>query len=215
MAMNLIVRVKRQFESGTTVSAQFEFDLDKHSTYAIMGRSGVGKTTLLRCIAGLEIPNEGVIQFQDQVWFCSERRINRSPQERRVGYISQESSLFPHLDVRENIFYGIRRLPKNQREARLAEVAELLDIQELMKRYPSELSGGQIQRIALARAWVTYPKLFLFDEPLSAIDSESRGMVLDRMKMMIHRQKPLTLWVTHDQREANQIAQEVVKLAYS
>ncbi len=123
----------------------------------IVGHSGAGKTTILRCVAGLTDPEEGRIAVGDRLLFDSKQMINIESARRRVGFVFQDLALFPHLSVQDNVTYGLRRLDEAERERRLREVLEAFQIEHLCKRFPREISGGEQQRVALARSLVTEP----------------------------------------------------------
>jgi iron(III) transport system ATP-binding protein len=176
------------------------------SLTAILGPSGSGKTTLLRLIAGFERADRGAIALAGTVvdaagstWVASERR--------RIGYVPQEGSLFPHLTVRKNVGFG---LPRGARDGgRVDELLELIGMEGLGARYPHQLSGGQQQRVALARALATRPELVLLDEPFSSLDPALRSGVRADVKRLIHAAGATALLVTHDQDEALSLADRV------
>ncbi|MDX2006108.1 MAG: sulfate ABC transporter ATP-binding protein [Meiothermus sp.] len=177
---------------------------------ALLGPSGSGKTTLLRVIAGLETPEQG------QVWFGDEDATLRPPGQRRVGFVFQHYALFGHLTVFENVAFGLRvrgagRRPNRQQlEARVHELLGLVRLEGLAQRHPSQLSGGQRQRVALARALAVEPQVLLLDEPFGALDAKVREE-LRRWLRQLHDQLGLTsVFVTHDQEEALEIASRVV-----
>jgi len=173
--------------------------------FALLGPSGCGKTTTLRLVAGLERPNRGRI-------FIGEREVtDLPPQARDVAMVFQDYALYPHMTVMENIGYPlrVRRYPKAEIERRVREVAEVLQIADLLDRRPGQLSGGQQQRAAVARALVVQPQAFLFDEPLSNLDAKLR---LEARSFLKHLQKSLgitTIYVTHDQAEAMALADRI------
>src|SRR6185295_746547 len=134
----------------------------------IVGHSGAGKTTILRCIAGLCDPREGRIAVGSRVLFDSERRIKVEAAQRRVAFVFQDLALFPHLSVQDNVTYGLRRLDAAERKRRMREILESFQIEHLCTRLPREISGGEQQRVALARSLVTEPSVLLLDEPLSS-----------------------------------------------
>ncbi|MCA1828584.1 MAG: ABC transporter ATP-binding protein [Myxococcales bacterium] len=171
--------------------ARLEIPLDAAPITVLFGESGAGKTTLLRLIAGLDRPDQGSIRFRGEVWD------GLSPQERRIGFLFQEHALFPHLSVRRNIAHGVRG-----RDQRVAEVARLVRVDELLDRKPAELSGGQRQRVALARALAPSPRLLLLDEPLSALDAPSRAELQIELRRVLEQQKIPAIVVTHDRVEA-------------
>lgn len=144
---------------------------------ALFGPSGSGKTTALSCIAGMLKPDAGEIALNGRVVFSSSRRINLPPEKRRVGYVFQDSALFPHLSALGNIRFGLERTPRAFRRTNLDEVISLLRLGALLQRRPSELSGGERQRVALARALAASPELLLLDEPMASLDAGLRGVV--------------------------------------
>jgi len=147
---------------------EVDLEIEAHTFLAISGPSGNGKTTLLRILAGLEMPDSGVIRIEDQIWFDHKKRINLPPQKRAIGFLFQDYALFPHLSVYENIAYGAQNL------SIVEELLTLMDLTELKDRNPQSLSGGQRQRVGLARAMARMPKILLLDEPLSALDKSTR-----------------------------------------
>ena len=180
---------------------------------ALLGPSGSGKTTLLRVIAGLETPDEGTVQFEGQDFLA------QTPRERRVGMVFQHYALFRHMTVAKNIAFGLsvqpgrRRPPRREINARVERLLELVQLEGLEKRYPSQLSGGQRQRVALARALAIEPRILLLDEPFGALDAKVRKE-LRRWLRRIHDETGVTtVFVTHDQEEALDLADRVVVLS--
>ena len=170
----------------------------------ILGASGSGKSMTLRSIAGIETPDSGRIIINGKTVFDSEAKINLKPQERRVGYLFQNYALFPHMNVAENIGYGLKlkKVPKSEIRKKVSQMLELVQLEGYEKRKPSELSGGQKQRVAIARALVNNPKVLLLDEPLGALDLQLRRAMQIELK---HLQKKLGItfiYITHDQEEA-------------
>jgi molybdate transport system ATP-binding protein len=176
----------------------------------IFGYSAAGKTMTLKMIAGLMEPDEGTIQANDLVLFDSEKGINLLPQLRRIGYVFQDSCLFPHMTVKENIFYGLRDKTVEQGEASLKKMAASFEIEEILSRYPAEISGGQKQRAAFARAMIGEPVALLLDEPFSALDNPIRHK-LRLFLQNIHKEYriPIIL-VTHDLPEAFTLADKLI-----
>jgi molybdate transport system ATP-binding protein len=171
---------------------------------ALYGHSGSGKTTCLRCIAGLERAEQGFIQINDEVWQDSERRI-LSRRTNALGYVFQEASLFPHLSVLANLEFGLKRIAKAQRRVDMAQATELLGIGHLLERHPQHLSGGERQRVGIARALLTSPKLLLMDEPLAALDSQRKSEILPYLQRLHDELDIPVLYVSH--------ADEVARLA--
>jgi iron(III) transport system ATP-binding protein len=174
---------------------------------AVLGPSGCGKTTLLRCLAGLERPDEGTIALGDRT--VAGPGVHVPPEQRRIGLVPQEGALFPHLDVAGNLGFGLRRMPKAQRRARVEELLELIGLTDYGRRRPSELSGGQQQRVALARALAPDPVAVLLDEPFSALDAGLRGSLRDEVRATLARAGTTAVLVTHDQTEALTMADVV------
>ena len=170
-------------------------DINKGSFVTIFGDSGVGKTSILRMIAGLFTPDSGQIIIDDEVWFDKKKGINLPPQKRNIGFVFQDYALFPNMTVRENIAFG---LEKGQDDKIVDELVEIIELENLQKQRPQNLSGGQQQRVALARALVRKPRLLLLDEPLSSLDVSMRQK-LQNYLLKVHRQYQLTtILVSHD-----------------
>jgi iron(III) transport system ATP-binding protein len=166
----------------------------------LIGPSGCGKTTLLRAVAGLEHAAGGTIRIGGEL--VSSTSVHKAPEERRVGMVFQDYALFPHLSVAGNVAFGIANLGKAERQARVAEVLELVGLKESTQRYPHELSGGQQQRVALARALAPRPRLLLLDEPFSSLDVELRERLAHELRAILKAAQATALFVTHDQFEA-------------
>jgi len=180
---------------------------------AVLGPSGAGKTTLLHCLAGLRKPEKGEIVLNERLLFSSTKRVNLPPRQRQMGYVFQSYALFPHLTVQKNVLYGVavnRKARKSHLEA--GEVLRLLKIEHLAGRYPGQISGGEKQRVALARALLTAPQALLLDEPLSALDRETRTKLRSGLKLLHQRWKIPFLLVTHDSEDAQALADRMVVL---
>lgn len=182
------------------------FEVKTGEFFALLGSSGCGKTTTLRCIAGLEIPDGGEIWINDKPVFSSQRGLLVPVHEREIGMVFQSYAVWPHMSVAQNVAYplthGRHRLPKNETAQRVKEVLQLVQLGDLEKRPASLLSGGQQQRVALARALVAQPELLLFDEPLSNLDAKLRVEMRHELRDLFERLKLTALYVTHDQEEA-------------
>ena len=181
---------------------------------ALIGANAAGKTTLLRCLAGLHTPDRGRIDVDGEVWFDSERRIDRPAHRRAVGVVPQQGVLFPHLDVEQNVAYGLRaaRLPRAEQHRRTGDALERYGLVPLAGRRTEALSGGERQRVALARATVLDPTLLLLDEPLSALDAASRATVRGSLRDLLRERSACTVLVTHDARDALELAAHAVVL---
>ncbi|HEX4550577.1 molybdenum ABC transporter ATP-binding protein [Pseudomonas sp.] len=195
----------------------FSLDVDLHlpgrGVTALFGHSGSGKTTCLRCIAGLERAEHGFIQINDEVWQDSQNGVFVPPHKRALGYVFQEASLFPHLSVLANLQFGLKRIPKAQRRVDMAQATELLGIGHLLARHPQHLSGGERQRIGIARALLTSPKLLLMDEPLAALDSQRKSEILPYLQRLHDELDIPVLYVSHAQDEVARLADHLVLLS--
>jgi len=176
------------------------FGLGAGEMGVLIGPSGCGKTTLLRAVAGLELASAGEIRLSQSL--VSGAGTHLPPESRRIGMVFQDYALFPHLSVRENVGFGLYRLPRAQREARIGEALELVGLAGSARRYPHELSGGQQQRVALARALAPKPQLLLLDEPFSNLDIELRERLAVEVRSILKEAQTTALFVTHDQMEA-------------
>jgi sulfate transport system ATP-binding protein len=173
---------------------------------ALLGPSGSGKTTLLRIIAGLEVADEGAVLHHD------EDVTAYSPRERKVGFVFQHYALFRHMTIADNIGYGlrVRGVPKAERQARVVELLQLIRLENFGSRYPSQLSGGQRQRVALARALAARPAVLLLDEPFGALDAKVRSELRQWLRRLHEEIHVTSVFVTHDQEEAFEVADRVV-----
>ena len=201
------------FSYPNTTSAaleQFSIDVEKGEVISILGRSGSGKSTILRLLAGLEKPSAGKLTIQDQVMF--DERTFVQPEKRGIGMVFQDYALFPHMTVSENILFGLFRLKKAQKKKRLREVLELVELQDYEKRYPHQLSGGQQQRVAIARAIAPNPHLILLDEPFSNLDAELQVKIREELRGILKRANITSIFVTHDEKDAQILADRIVKL---
>jgi molybdate transport system ATP-binding protein len=173
---------------------------------ALFGASGAGKTTALRCIAGLDVPENGRITFGDECWFDGTKHVCQSPQVRHVGYMFQDYALFPNMTVRGNLEFALR---KSDDPRYIEELLQLMQLAELQHRKPDTLSGGQKQRVALARTLASQPKLLLLDEPLSALDAAIRSQLQDELLRLQRHFGVTTILVSHDVGEVYKLASRV------
>lgn len=188
----------------TEVLGGIDLEVPRGSLVAVLGPSGCGKTTLLRAIAGLLPLTGGTIHVGGRL--LSSPRHQLAPEKRGIGWVPQDAALFPHLTVGENIGFGIAR---PQREARVAELAAMVGLQNFTGSMPSHLSGGQAQRVSLARALAPRPDLVLLDEPFAALDPQLRGSLRSEVADLLRGQRNTSLLVTHDQEEALSLADYV------
>lgn len=186
------------------------FDSPGPGVTALCGPSGAGKTSLLRCIAGLERPDFGKLAVAGETWFDRTQGIDIPPQRRAIGYVTQEPSLFAHLAVLDNLRYGWKRLSRELPPASLDDVVEGLGLGPLLHRHVTNLSGGERQRVALGRALLRSPRILLLDEPVSALDLAGRAEVLRYTAQVLERFAVRCLYVSHDLKEAARIAEEML-----
>jgi len=179
---------------------EVSFGLRAGDIGVLIGPSGCGKTTLLRAVAGLERVTAGEVRISGKLVGGASAHV--PAEERRIGMVFQDYALFPHIDVGQNVGFGIHRLPKAQRNARIAEVLHLVGLPGIERRFPHELSGGQQQRIALARALAPKPQLLLLDEPFSNLDVDLRERLAHEIRAILKAAHATALFVTHDQLEA-------------
>jgi molybdate transport system ATP-binding protein len=183
-------------------------DIPEGKLICLSGKSGAGKTTILRMVAGLIFPEEGSIHFGEEVWYDKKQKKYLTPQKRNIGYMFQDFALFPNMTVEQNIRFG-------QTKENMEEVDKLLsmfDLLKLRKQKPQHLSGGQKQRCALARALARKPKLLLLDEPLSSLDYEMRESLQEEILKVHNMLGVTTMMVSHDRDEIQKMADYVLKL---
>jgi molybdate transport system ATP-binding protein len=207
---DLEVRLSRQVHHGLRLDVALELGRE---CGVVFGPSGAGKTTLLRLIAGLETADSGRVRLGGTVLFDAEARVNVPLRWRRVGMIFQDDLLFPHLSVAANIRFGLKGWPRGEAARRLAEVAELCGVEQLLGRRPAALSGGERQRVGLARALAPRPRLLLCDEPVSALDLTSRHALIERLRAVQRTEAIPVLYVTHSPAEAIALGSRLFLLA--
>lgn len=192
-----------------------EFILDvkmvipRYSLVVLYGISGAGKTTILRMLAGLTQPDYGQIHCGEEVWYDHLMKINTTPQERGIGYVFQDYALFPNMTVRKNLVYASA---KGGTDREVDEVLKIFDLEELQHLKPVTLSGGQKQKLALARSIINKPRLLLLDEPLSALDSNQRNHLQDFILRTHAKYKLTTVMVSHDLKEIKKMGDQIFHL---
>ena len=203
----LQVSIQKQLEA---FALQVSFVLASHGITVLWGASGSGKTTLLQCLAGLLRPDAGRIACREAVWFDAERGVCLAPERRRLGYVFQDVRLFPHLSVRSNMLFG-RRF-RGLSGVSFEDVVALLGLGRLLHRTPSDLSGGEKQRVAVGRALLACPELLLMDEPLTGLDRGKREEIMAYVKAIPERFGVPVLYVPHSDAERRFLADRVLNL---
>jgi len=208
---NLILEIKNLSHSyGATnqIIQNINLEIEKSDRVAILGPSGCGKSTLLRLIAGLEKPNLGQITIDETV--VSTEKFVVPPEKRKIGLVVQEKALFPHLSVYDNIGFGIKK--NIDKKSITNDLLELLKIDSLRNKYPHEISGGEQQRVALARSLAPNPKLLMLDEPFSALDKDLKGVLYEEISQVFSERGSTILLVTHDSQEAEIMTKKQMKM---
>lgn len=204
------IRIENLFKRfGNTIAVKnLNLEIKRGEILTLLGPSGCGKTTTLRCIAGLEKPDQGDVIIDGEPMFS---RGFIPPSQREIGMVFQNYAVWPHLRVFDNVAYGlkIQKLPKKEIQKRVEEILESVGLKGLEKRYPGQLSGGQQQRVALARALVRNPKVLLLDEPLSNLDAKLREKMRFEIKSLVRQRNMTSVYVTHDQAEAMVISDRI------
>ncbi|WP_260261878.1 molybdenum ABC transporter ATP-binding protein ModC [Vibrio intestinalis] len=192
----------------TLGDSSFNIDVSVPATgiTAIFGRSGAGKTSLINVVAGLTTPKSGLVSINEHVLYCSNQEINLPTRQRKVGYVFQEARLFPHYKVKGNLLYGV----VEQDDHYFKQVTELLALEPLLERYPTELSGGEKQRVAIGRALLSKPDVLLMDEPLASLDLPRKREVLPFLEHLANTVNIPILYVTHSLNEIVRLAQHLV-----
>jgi molybdate transport system ATP-binding protein len=202
---------KRLPSAGRDFLLDIDFEVPRGLTI-LFGASGAGKTTLLDCLAGLTTPDSGCISLANRVLFDSSRRIYVPTEHRRAGYVLQSLALFPHMTVEQNVAYGLASLPHDERSRRVASLLEAFRIPELVRRKARDISGGESQRVALARTLVTDPEFLLLDEPLAALDAPTKTKLIDDLRVWNRAHNIPILYVTHSREEVFALGERVIVL---
>jgi molybdate transport system ATP-binding protein len=207
--MALFVDIKKKLGDFTL---DVKLNAGNEEILAILGASGCGKSMTLKCIAGIETPDEGMIVLGDRVLFDSGKKINLSPQKRKVGYLFQNYALFPNMTVEENIGAGVK-LPKNERISVVKEKIKAFYLEGLEKKRPGQLSGGQQQRVALARILASEPEIIMLDEPFSALDSYLKWQLEQELIEFLSEFKGTVLFVSHNRNEVYRFSDTIAVIS--
>ena len=202
-----IKNLSHSYDQNTLIIKNFSFSLKKGEIVSILGPSGIGKTTLLRIVAGLEHVMDGEVKISDEV--VSKKNFLLPPEKRNLGLVVEDRALFPHLNVEKNVMFGINHI--HERESLAQEYLGLFKVAELSKKYPHEISAGQQQRVAFARALITNPDILLLDEPFGALDKTLKEELHDEAKKIFKDKDLSVLLVTHDEEEAEYFSDRIIE----
>ena len=206
--MLLEVDIEKQFSE---FHCRFDFSLDQEHC-GVFGPSGSGKSSLMNMIAGLMQPDRGTIRLNDTTLFDSTTQINQKPEARKIGVVFQHAHLFPHFNVRKNLFYGYTRTPATKRTIDPEQVIAILHLEHLLERGVGKLSGGERQRVALGRAILACPDLILLDEPLTGLDSTLKYQIIPELRQVFDEFSVPMLFISHDLQEMRMLTDEVLVL---
>jgi ABC-type Fe3+/spermidine/putrescine transport system ATPase subunit len=204
----LIIKDLSKSYDGKKIINRLNCSLKPGERICVLGPSGSGKTTLLRLICGLEKPDDGEIRLDGSL--ISSADVMMEPHRRSVRVVFQDAALWPHLSVYQNIRFGIQTLPRDEQEQRVMVLLKAVGLQDFRERMPARLSGGEARRVALARALATSPKWLLMDEPLTNLDAELRGMILDLILQVVPPETGM-VYITHDASEAKRVALKTLR----
>jgi molybdate transport system ATP-binding protein len=211
----LAARLAKMLLGNTAPPFLLDIDVEVPAGITILfGPSGAGKSTLLDCIAGLTRPDAGRIAINGDLLFDSAKNIHVPPQHRQISYVFQSLALFPHMTAEANVGYGLPDLTEHARRARVSEILQMFGVEKLRERKPREISGGEQQRVALARSLVTLPRLLLLDEPLTGLDAELKASIIDDLRAWNAAHKIPILYVTHSREEVDALGERVIALVH-
>ena len=197
-------------DADVSVLKRYSLTLQAGETVCILGPSGCGKSSLLRVIAGFETIDAGAIYLNDTLLSSATHTV--APEHRRVGFMFQDYALFPHLNVAQNIGFGLKKSSSQAREQQVQALLKLVDLEPYAKRFPHELSGGQQQRAALARALAPKPDILLLDEPFSNLDADTRERLIVELRTILKQTGVTTLMVTHSHSEAVALGDRIERM---
>ena len=207
----LVASIRKEQGNASAFILDVSFEAPPGITI-LFGPSGAGKSTLLDCVAGILRPNSGKIAIGEIVLFDSAMRIDVPPRKRLIAYVFQSLALFPHLTVEQNVAYGLKDTPEQDRQSRVEEILKAFRIANLRNQKPSQTSGGEKQRTALARSLVTQPRLLLLDEPLTGLDAELKTAIVEDLRAWNAAKRIPILYVTHSREEVDALGERVIAL---
>lgn len=207
----LVASIRKECRDTASFILDVSFEAPPGITI-LFGSSGAGKSTLLDCLAGLVRPDAGKIAIGEYVLFDSAEQINVPPQKRRIAYVFQSLSLFPHLTVEQNVAYGLEAITDEDHRTRVGEILQAFRIANLRNQKPSQISGGEKQRAALARSLVTNPRLLLLDEPLTGLDAELKTAIVEDLRAWNAAKRIPILYVTHSREEVDALGERVIAI---
>jgi molybdate transport system ATP-binding protein len=209
----LTVELKKHFQNKRETNLRMDVSFSVGSGFTVLtGASGAGKTSILRMIAGILKPDEGVIKVNSHIFFDSAQKIDLPIQQRRVGFVFQDYALFPHLSGAQNVAYAVQAGDRRTKLEKARAMLSLFHVEHVGERIPREMSGGEQQRVALARALASDPLIVLLDEPLSAVDVETRARLLHEIENAQQRAQIPFIYVTHNEAEAERLGQHRITL---
>lgn len=210
-AGTLVANIRKERRDAGAFVLDVSFEAPPGFTI-LFGPSGAGKSTLLDCVAGLVHPDAGKIEIGESVLFDSARHIDVPPQKRRIAYVFQSLAMFPHLTVEQNVAYGLSDLAEQDRSSRAEEILKAFRIANLRNQKPSQISGGEKQRTALARSLVTKPRLLLLDEPLTALDADLKAAIVEDLRAWNAAKRIPILYVTHSREEVDALGERIIAI---
>lgn len=202
-----IRNLSHAYDQASSIIKDFNFSLKKGEIVSILGPSGIGKTTLLRIVAGLEDVMDGEVIISEKV--ASKKNFLLPPEKRNLGLVVEDRALFPHLNIEKNVMFGISHI--QERESLAQEYLGLFKVADLSKKYPHEISAGQQQRVAFARALITNPNILLLDEPFGALDKNLKEELYEETKKIFKNKDLSVLLVTHDEEEAKYFSDRIIE----
>lgn len=202
-----IRNLSHAYNHASSIIKDFNFSLKKGEIVSILGPSGIGKTTLLRIVAGLEDVMDGEVIISEKV--ASKKNFLLPPEKRNLGLVVEDRALFPHLNIEKNVMFGISHI--QERESLAQEYLSLFKVADLSKKYPHEISAGQQQRVAFARALITNPDILLLDEPFGALDKNLKEELHEETKKIFKNKDLSVLLVTHDEEEAKYFSDRIIE----